>query len=204
MRLKLRGTPRLGRALALPIVCFATAALGGSLAWTAVVPARRLGIAAVSIGIFGVYQLVRSLWLLSRLRRVADDWLRAATGRFVPSAYAWRAEQLCSPRHRRRLARTLQSIEQSAFERPIFGRHGPYLPAVREHRECVQLLARTLESLAEPVTPAGMLRVADLVSDSASPLWGATKDAPLGDAISMTLATLTAGEREPIPLTRAA
>ena len=47
-----------------------------------------------------------------------------------------------------------------------------------------------LESLEEPVTPAGMLRVVDLVTDGAGPLWGTTKDATLGDAISTTLAIL--------------
>jgi hypothetical protein len=41
------------------------------------------------------------------------------------------------------------------------------------------------------VTPAGMLRVVDLVTDGAGPLWGTTKDAALGDAISVTLAILT-------------
>jgi hypothetical protein len=202
--LELRGTPRLGRILALPVASIATAALGGSLVWGVAGPDRLLGVAVVSVGIFGVYELVRSLWLLSRQRRVADDWLRDATGRFVPPVYAWRAEQLCSPHQRRRLARTLKLIERSAFERPVVRRRPLYLPAVREHRESMRLLARALESLAEPVTPAGMLRVGDLVSDGASPLWGTTRDTALGDAISTTLAMLTADGPHPIPGARAA
>lgn len=68
----------------------------------------------------------------------------------------------------------------------------------------MQLLARTLERVEEPVTPAGMLRVRELISDGASPLWGTTKDQALGDAISMTLGLLTAGARRPIAGARAA
>jgi hypothetical protein len=190
---ELRGIPGLGRALALPVGCLVAAALGGGLAWTAFRHDRRLAVAAVSAAIFGVYQLVRALRRLSRRRRTADDWLRSATGTFVPPSYAWRAEQLCSPRERRTLARALRLIEQCAYERPV-GRHRPlHLPAVRVHREWVQRLAAALERLDEPVTPAGILRVVDLVTDGAGPLWGTTTDATLGDAIAATLAILTPG-----------
>jgi len=194
--MELRGTPGLGRILALPVACLATAALVGAAAWAVVPPERWLRVAAVSFGILGVYKLVRAQLALRRIRRAADDWLRSATGAFVPPVYAWRAEQLCSPRERRMLARTLRLIERSAYERAV-GRYRPlHLPAVREHSESLELLADTLETVAEPVTPAGMLRVVDLVTDGAGPLWGPTKDVPLGDAIATTLAVLTRG-REP-------
>jgi hypothetical protein len=193
---ELRGTPGLGRILALPVACLATAALVGAAAWTMLPPERWLRAAAVSVGILGVYELIRAHLVLHRMRRTADDWLRSATGGFVPPAYAWRAEQLTSPRERRMLAGTLRLIERSAYERGR-GRYRPlHLPAVRENRESLELLADTLETVDEPVTPAGMLRVVDLVTDGAGPLWGATKDAPLGDAIATTLAVLTRG-RDP-------
>jgi hypothetical protein len=57
----------------------------------------------------------------------------------------------------------------------------------------VQRLARALDSLELPVTPAGMLHVVDLVTDGASPLWGTTRGPALGDAILTTLALLKAG-----------
>ena len=159
-------------------------------------PERWLRAAAVSVGILGVYELMRAYLVVHRMRRTADDWLRSATGGFVPPAYAWRAEQLTSPRERRMLAGTLRLIERSAYERGR-GRYRPlHLPAVRENRESLELLADTLETVEEPVTPAGMLRVVDLVTDGAGPLWGATKDAPLGDAIATTLTVLTRG-RDP-------
>jgi hypothetical protein len=100
------------------------------------------------------------------------------------------------------LARTLRLIARRAFERPV----GPsqYLRAVREHRESVQLLARTLERVQEPVTAAGMLHVRELISNGASPLWGTRKDEALRDAISTALVILTADARGPLATARAA
>ena len=202
--MELRGTPRLGRTLALPVGCLAAAALSGGLAWAVFVSDRWLWGAAVSVGIFGVYELVRAQRLLFRQRRLAEDWLRSATGVFVPPPYLWRAEQLCSPCERRILARTLRLIEQRAYERPVGRRSPRHLAAVREHRESVRSLARALESLEEPVTPAGMLRVLDLVTGAGSPLWATTTDGALCDAISTTLAILTPRKLDSTPATRAA
>jgi hypothetical protein len=193
--MEVRGIPGAGRVLALPLGSLTAAALAGGLAWTVVPPERWLRVAALSVAIFGGYELVRSHRLLSRHRRAADDWLRTATGRLVPPAHAWRAEQLCSPRQRRMLARTLRRIETSAYERPVRRSHPRHLPAVREHRTSIQRLARVLESLEVPVTPAGMLHVVELVTDGTSPLWGTTRGPALGDAIRTTLALLSAGSR---------
>jgi len=181
------------RILALPVGLLAAAGLVGGLAWTTFTPSRWLGVAVVSALVFGLHRLGLALRELTRRRHAADDWLRSSGGGFVPAAYAWRAAQLCSPRERRTLARTLRQIEHAAYERPI-GRLAPlYLPAVREHGESVLALADTLENLAEPVTPAGMLRVLDLVQNGAGPLWGTTKGPTLGDAIGATLQILTPG-----------
>ena len=167
--------------------------MANGLAWTAAPPSRSLHVAAVSFAIFGCYQLVRSVRVLVARRRVADSWLRCASGSSVPSAYAWRAEQLCSPRHRRTLAGALRSIVESAHERPVGRRRPMYLPAVRKHRESVLLLARVLEQTDGPVTPAGMLRVVDLTCDGRSPLWSTGEEEPLGEAISTALALLQPG-----------
>jgi hypothetical protein len=79
-----------------------------------------------------------------------------------------------------------------------------HLRAARVHGKSVRSLARALESLEEPVTPAGMLRVIDLITSAGSPLWGTTNDAALGDAISATLAILTPRGVESTPAARAA
>src|SRR5260370_41111354 len=88
---ELRGTPRLGRTLAPPVAYLLAAAVGGALAWTVFVPDRWLQVAAVSVGIFGIYELVRGQRLVLRQRRAADDWLRSATGAFVPARHLWPA-----------------------------------------------------------------------------------------------------------------
>ncbi len=187
---ELRGTPKLGRAFAPPIASLAAAVWVGALAWTAVPSTRWLPVLAVTGAIFGVYQLVQALQLLARQRREADGWLRTATGGFVPPRYAWRAAQLLAPRRRRMLARTLRLIERSTYEHPLGWRAPVYLHAVREQRESVLALARALDDLGQPVTPAGMLRVAELIQDGAGPLWGTTGEA-LREAISTTFAILT-------------
>ena len=169
-----------------PVGCLTAAALSGGLAWTVIAPDRWLRTAVLSVGIFGAYRLVRAHRFVVGQRRAADDWLRSATGAFVPTRYLWRAEQLCAPRQRLTLAKTLRLIGQTACERPIGMRVLPHLRAVRVHWTVLQHLVRVLESLEEPVTPAGMLRVIDLVTGAGSSLWG-TNDAALGEEISVTL-----------------
>jgi hypothetical protein len=129
-----------------------------------------------------------------RERRLADNWLWSATGVFVPAEYEWRARDLCSPAHRRRLAHTLRLIEESSVERGV-GRVRPLnLVAAREHRGAVVELAERLEAVDEPVTPAGVLRVLTLLKDGGSPLYAMTKCAELGEAITSILRLL-----DPVP-----
>jgi hypothetical protein len=186
-----------------PVGCLTAAALSGGLAWTVIAPDRWLRTAALSVGIFGAYRLVRAHRFLVSQRRAADDWLRSATGAFVPPRYRWRAEQLSAPRERLALARTLRLIGETACERPIGMRILPHLRAVRAQWDSVQGVARALERLEEPVTPAGMLRVIDLVTGAGSALWG-SNDAALGEEISVTLAILTPCGVESTPAVRAA
>ncbi len=201
--MELRGTPRLGRTLVPPVGCLTAAAVSGGLAWTVIAPDRWLRTAAISVGIFGAYRLVRAQRVVARQRKAADNWLRSATGAFVPPRYLWRAEQLCAPRQRLALAKTLRVIAQTACERPIGMRVLPHLRAVRVHWAVLQNMVRVLESLEEEVTPAGMLRVLDLVTGAGSPLWGADA-AALGEEISVTLALLTPRGVESTPAVRAA
>ena len=192
----MRGTPEAERLLAIPVALLALAAGGGAAIAAGLVPGRWLGLAVVVAGVAGVYELVRALRILSRRRRTADAWLRTATGGFVAPSYAWRARQLTSARERRTLARTLRLLVREAFERPVGRRRPLPLPAVREHRDEVLLLARRLERVEEPVTPAGMLRVVELVTDGASPLWTTVQDDALADAIATTLDLLRPDVRE--------
>jgi len=193
----MRGTPGFGRIFAAPAGLLTTAAAVGALIAAGLVPERPLGLAVVVAGVAGAYELVRAVRLLVRRRRAADDWLRTATGAFVAPSYAWRAKQLTSPRERRTLARTLRLLVREAFERPVGRRRPLALPAVRRHRDEVLRLAGRLERVDEPVTPAGMLRVVDLVTDGGSPLWTSAQDDRLGEAISTALALLRPAARAP-------
>ena len=181
--------PGVGRSLALPAGLVALG-FAGIAAWWAFGHDRWVGIAAVSLGLFGLVDAIRALRSLIAQRRCADDWLRTATGRVVPPAYAWRAAQLVSQHERCVLARSLRRILVMARERPR-GNYPPLLIAVRHRTESLEVLAHTLEEESEPVTPAGMLRVTALVTDGGGPLWGASDDA-LEAEIETTLSLLHA------------
>jgi hypothetical protein len=187
--MQFRGMPGVGRSLALPA---ALVGLGfaGLAAWWASGHERWVGIASASAVLFGLVHLVCALRALIARRRQADEWLRSATGRFVPPAYAWRAAQLVSERERCVLARSLRRILATARERPR-GSYMPLLIAVRHRRASLEALARTLEEASEPVTPAGMLRATALVTDGAGPLWGSSDEA-LDAEIETTLSLLRA------------
>jgi hypothetical protein len=172
--MQFRGMPGVGRSLALP-VGFVAVGLAGIAAWSAFGQDRWVGVAAVSAGLFGVVEAICALRSLIARRRRADDWLRTATGRVVPPAYAWRAAQLVSQHERCVLAHTLRRILALARERPQ-GSYLPQLVAVRHRSASVEVLAHTLEEESEPVTPAGMLRVTTLVTNGGGPLWGASDE----------------------------
>lgn len=183
----LRGTPGAARVLALP-VALVVLALGAVGAWSTVAGDRRLGVVAFSALLFGLLQLGRALYGLFERRRRADSWLRSASGTVVPRAYAWRAAQLTALRNRRMLARTLRLVAATAEGRPV-GRNRPRLIAARRRRISLEALAKRLERADEPVTPAGMLRVTELITAGSGPLWGTSEEA-LGEAIETTLAVL--------------
>jgi len=186
--MQLRGTPDLGRILALPAGLIA-AGLAGIAVWGAFSLGRPVGIAVFSTALFGLFQLARALRVVERCRRRADEWLRTSTGTFVPAAYAWRAEQLTSSHERRLLAKTIRRVAETSCERPL-GTYRPRLSAACQRSISLEALAKTLERENEPVTPAGMLRVAELVTAGGGPLWGTSEEA-LGEEIETTLAVLT-------------
>ena len=140
--MQFRGMPGVGRSLALPAGLVALGLAGGA-GWWASGHERWVGIAAVSAGLFGLVQLVRAIRALVARRRQADDWLRSATGRVIPPAYAWRAAQLVSQRERCVLARSLRRILVTARERPR-GSYAPLLIAVRHRRAPTRVLAPLL------------------------------------------------------------
>lgn len=145
-------------------------------------------LALISAGVFALWHVARSMWSLLAERRRADAWLETATGSVVPPAYAWRAAELESPANRRMLARALRSIVARATDRrPAL--HRPRLIAARRRRQAIEELAETLEREEHPVTPAGMLRVTELIRNGAGPLWGSSPER-LGHEIETILRLL--------------
>lgn len=183
--------PGSARAFA-PAVAWWLGAGAGALVWAVSLHESWLGLAVIGAALTGALEASRAIAGLARQRRAADEWLRSATGSFVPQRYAWRARQLRAACARLRLARTLRLIvRRSAERRP--GRYGgPKLGAVSENREALQLLASTLERVDQPVTPAGVLRVVDLITDGSGPLWNPPRAVALGETISTTIAVLRA------------
>ena len=176
----------------------------GGVVWAAAVRDPRLGFAAAGAGLLAVFGTARALAVLSRERHAADDWLRSATGDFVPERYAWRARQLRAACERLLLAKSLRLIVRRAAEGPRSGFGALRLTGVSENREALQLLASTLERVDHPVTPAGMLRVIDLVTEGAGPLWNASEGTALEDTIYSTLAVLRHEPDDPPEEVRAA
>jgi hypothetical protein len=188
--MELLGQPGLMRAFA-PAAGWWAAALAGGTAWVTTAPEPWLGLGAIGAAIVGLVEAVRALAALSRQRRAADDWLRSATGGFVPPRYAWRARQLRAACERLRLAKTLRLIVRRAGEHPLGGYGAMRLAAVSENRDGLQLLASTLERVDQPVTPAGVLRVVDLITDGTGPLWNPPRGQALAETISSTLDLLS-------------
>ena len=137
-------------------------------------------------------------------RRRADEWLRSASNSVVPTAHAWRAAELTSPRMRRLLASTLRQIaDAGARDAALGGRYRPRHTASVSRRESLEALAATLENENRPVTPAAMLRVFDLVTSGTGPLWGTSEQA-LDDALETTFAMLAAHSNARMPESQAA
>jgi hypothetical protein len=180
------------------------AACAAGVAWATAIPDARLGFAAAGAALLAIAETVRALAVLSLRRRAADDWLRSAIGDSVEPRYAWRARQLRGACERLRLAKTLRLIVRRATERRPRGFGAGRPSAVPENREALQLLASTLERVDQPVTPAGMLRVIDLITDGAGPLWNPPESSALGESIYSTLAVLRLRPDDPQEHVRAA
>jgi hypothetical protein len=146
----------------------------------------------------------RTAHVLRWRRRRADEWLRSASKGVVPTAHAWRAAELTSPRRRRLLASTLREVADAGTRNhALGGRYRPRHTASVSRRESLEALAATLENETQPVTPAGMLRVLDLVTSGTGPLWGMSEQA-LDDALETTFALLAADSNVRMPDAQAA
>ena len=122
----------------------------------------------VSVVVLTVIQGCLGAYDLRRSRRLGDALLRAYPGQPpVSGLAAWRAAELTSARHRRRLARCVRQLRREIEACLSLG--SPRLG------DDVLLLARQLEArldpLSGPVRAVGMLEVAATVSPELGPLF---------------------------------
>ena len=125
-----------------------------------------------------------------RHRREADSWLSTSTGSVVPSRYAARAKELCSEGERRALAKALRNHIAAAQSTRLYGsRILDNQAGIREHSQLIESIATTLDDLDQPVTPAGVLLVRQLLTDPTSPIYWRRRSPELESAL-MRVATI--------------
>ena len=150
---------------------------------------RWLLIIGVSVCIVACREGLRVHRARAARRRRADLWLQTADT-FVPPEYRWRADELCSARERRSIARSLRAIIATARSRRLVIAGVFDRDAVVRHAAAIDALAARLLDTARPVTPAGMLLALDLLTSPWSALWSDARSDLLPDAIRQTLVAL--------------
>ncbi len=164
--------PRPGAA-ALPLL--ALALLSAALA---AVPDLPWEVGAAAAGLFLAAALTRVAQAsleLRRLRAAADGLLLRASPRTRPPALlAWRAAELTSPRHRRGLARALRHVVRELDPRTLPGAAPLDRPGARPYAGRLADLADVVDDLSAGVSARALLQLERLLSDPASPLFGAS------------------------------
>jgi hypothetical protein len=127
----------------------------------------------------------------ARARREADRWLRAADGHWhSSSAFAWRIAELTSERERRLLAHSLRGIVRDVEPDRLPGASPLNRVGLRAHVDLLTAIAGRLADLDQPVAPAGVLLVRDLLTDGGSPLYTEGRIGQLPSTVAGILAAL--------------
>jgi hypothetical protein len=133
----------------------------------------------------------RVVWLLARLRASRlERQLAAGVLPWASEFHAARAVQLTGERHRRGLARSLESlVEQAEDPTPRF--MSAVIPPCREQvREALPLILEVASRLhsGEPVDARGVARLHTLLADGGGPCYTASRP----DALSVALRSVSA------------
>jgi hypothetical protein len=185
--------PNLPRRHALTAAAYLTcAALTLAIGAAGALPRRWAVTLAVSLALTGLIQGTRQWIVFNRRRNEADHWLRLAARLPPPSsAYAPRAAELVSRRERRQLAGSIQSAVREARGKDRYPVLSPLnRRAVRIHARELTELAERLADLDQPVLPAGILLVHDLLTLPSSPLYERAHADELTSTVSRILAAL--------------
>ncbi len=163
---------------------------GGALGALPSGPALFVGAA---LGLLGAVALGRELREAARRREAADSVIATLPAKRVPRGLRWRADELTSPRERRRLARGLRSVLK-LIDRPGSIAVTP-VPlnwrAIRRERQTVEEVASLLADTRRPVSPRGVLLARRLVLDYLeSPLYARRKANELHQVLARLRAEL--------------
>jgi hypothetical protein len=152
------------------VLCLGPAAGTFGLAFAAGLQGNALAVWPISIALLGVLLTVRRRIEAARLRAAADEWI--ARGWEGPAArYAWRIEELTSPRERKVLGGSIRSVvRELEARRPAIGSL-VNRRALYPHRRLLVALADRLAATGRPVSASGMLAVQRLLTLPDSPLY---------------------------------
>jgi hypothetical protein len=129
---------------------------------------------------------------LREARRRADRELAAT--RLPPPRLAWRAAELVVDDNRIALARSLADVVRASDERLLPAASPVSRAAVRECRPQLLGIAARLFDVGKPLSARGVLRVEELLTGGASPLYGGGDPARLTVAVGQILAILDGAE----------
>jgi hypothetical protein len=176
----LAALPELGLALLVAAVGFGAAV---RWQWTLAV--------AGALALVGLVHATRAAVELGRRRQTADKWLLwGATARPSSALLSWRTEELLSPRFRSTLAHSLARIESEVRGRTLPGAVPLNRRALRSHLGLLCVLQARLADQDSPVSVRGILLVDRLLTEPRSPLYSATPDDVVADALTDALAAL--------------
>jgi hypothetical protein len=135
---------------------------------------------------------------LARLRAAADEVLSCLPGSRIPDRLQWRAAEIMSRAHRRRLARELRRFARMANDSMLITAVPVFLSTLRPNRRELESMAALVERDDRPVPVRGIVLLEHLLSDvERSPLYGPRQAEELRRALRQVRRTTSSSAIRP-------
>jgi len=135
---------------------------------------------------------------LARLRAAADEVLACLPGSRIPDRFQWRAAEIMSRAHRRRLARELRRFARMANDSMLITAVPVFLSTLRPNRRELESMAALVERDDRPVPVRGIVLLEHLLSDvERSPLYGPRRAEELRRALRQVRQTTSSSAIRP-------
>ena len=135
---------------------------------------------------------------LARLRAAADEVLSCLPGSRIPDRLQWRAAEIMSRAHRRRLARELRRFARMANDSMLITAVPVFLSTLRPNRRELESMAALVERDDRPVPVRGIVLLEHLLSDvERSPLYGPRRAEELRRALRQVRQTTSSSAIRP-------